>query len=138
MATFAFELVSPEALVLSCEAEQVVIPGSDGYFTVMDNHSATMSTIQPGIIDVTTADGKSHHYFVRGGFADVSPTGLTVLTEESTLIDDVDMAELERELKEAKDAVDAADGVEDMKKAVLKLQEFENSLTAVRHIKESH
>lgn len=134
---FEFELVSPEALVLSGEATQVVVPGSEGYFTVMENHSAMMSTIQSGVIDVTMADGKSEHYFVRGGFADVSPSGLTVLTEDATHIKELDMAELEREIHEARAAVEAANGVEDMKKAATKLQEFENSLAAVRHIQQS-
>ena len=78
---FNFELVSPERLLLSEEVTQVGVPGADGYLTVMSNHAPMMTTLAPGIVETTGADGQSEQIFVRGGFADVTAGGLTVLAE---------------------------------------------------------
>lgn len=78
---FTFELVSPERLLLSVSATQVVVPGSEGYMTIMANHSPVMTTLKPGLIEATHEDGTTESYFVRGGLADVAPTGFTVLAE---------------------------------------------------------
>ena len=67
---FNFELVSPERLLFSEQVTAVVVPGSDGYFTVMANHAPLMSTIRPGVVEVTLADGGLQKLFVRGGYAD--------------------------------------------------------------------
>lgn len=88
---FSFELVSPEALVLGGEASEVVVPGTEGYFTVLANHSAFMTTVKPGIVDVKMSDGEAKRIFVRGGFADVSPTGFTLLAEQATMLEDFDI-----------------------------------------------
>jgi F-type H+-transporting ATPase subunit epsilon len=80
--TFQFELVSPERLLLSEPVEQVVVPGADGDFTVLKGHSPFMSTIRLGFIEVVKASGPMK-IFVRGGFADATPTGLTVLAEKA-------------------------------------------------------
>ena len=92
---FSFELVSPEALVLSGEASEVVVPGTAGYFTVLANHAPFMSTVKPGVVEVQMADGEKSQIFVRGGFADVSPDGLTLLAEQAISLADFDMNELE-------------------------------------------
>ncbi|MEM8539512.1 MAG: F0F1 ATP synthase subunit epsilon, partial [Pseudomonadota bacterium] len=65
---FTFELVSPERLLLSEEVTEVVVPGTDGYFTVMANHAPTMSTLQPGVATVKTSAGKQEEYVIFGGF----------------------------------------------------------------------
>ena len=79
--SFTFELVSPERLLLSVPATQVVVPGSEGYMTIMANHSPVMTTLKPGLIEATQEDGSTETYFVRGGLADVAPSGFTVLAE---------------------------------------------------------
>ena len=74
---FSFELVSPEALVLSGEASEVVVPGTEGYFTVLANHAPLMSTIKPGVVDVKMADGETSQIFVRApnfSAVDFTPT----------------------------------------------------------------
>ena len=107
---FAFELVSPEALVLSGEASEVVVPGSEGYFTVMANHAPFMSTVKPGVVDVKMADGVTNQIFVRGGFADVSPSGFTLLAEQAVDLEDFDMSDLEQQIANAKEDVADAEG----------------------------
>jgi F-type H+-transporting ATPase subunit epsilon len=107
---FQFELVSPERLLLSGPVDEVVVPGAEGYFTVLKGHAPFMSTMKPGVVDVKRADGDVR-IFVRGGFADVSASGLTILAEQAILVDEVDAGMLEQEVKNAEeDLADAKDG----------------------------
>ncbi len=101
MASFPFELVSPERLLFTGEVESVVVPGSEGEMTVMKDHAPLMTTLKPGIVTVNEAGGKSQRLFVRGGFADVAPTGLTILAESSVPVDQLDAARLDAEVKDA-------------------------------------
>ena len=73
---FTFELVSPENLLLSGEAEMVTIPGTEGDMGILAKHTAVMTSLRPGLIGVKMADGTENDYFVRGGFADVTPTSV--------------------------------------------------------------
>ncbi len=107
MAAFHFELVSPERLIFSGDVEQVVVPGSEGVFTVLKNHAPMMSTIRPGVIEVTTATGPSK-LFVRGGFADVSEKGLTILAEQAIPVGDLDGAKIDADLRAAEEDVEDA------------------------------
>lgn len=108
---FTFELVSPERLLLSEQVTEVVVPGSDGYFTVMANHAPTMSTLQPGVATVTTADGKKEEYVIFGGFIDVLPTSCTVLAESAVSVSDVNKADLDARIEAAKaEVASAAEG----------------------------
>ena len=109
-----FELVSPEKLLMSAEVEQVVVPGSEGDFGVFVNHAPVLSTMRPGIVDITEADGKKQRVFVRGGFAEVNPLGLTVLAEQAINMDDLDAAALAQEVTNAQE--DVADAKTDEKR----------------------
>ena len=129
---FPFELVSPEALVLSGEASEVVVPGTEGYFTVMANHAPVMSTVKPGVVTVKLADGNSDEIFVRGGFADVSPNGFTLLAEQAVSLADLDMAELEQQIQNAREDVSDADTDEKKAKAQEALSQLEESLEAIK------
>jgi F-type H+-transporting ATPase subunit epsilon len=107
---FSFELVSPEKLLVSGEASEVLIPGTEGYFQVFANHAPVMSTIKPGVIEVTMAGGENQKYVVFGGFADVSPSGLTILAEHAVNAAELNKADLEQRIEDAKqDVTDAKD-----------------------------
>lgn len=107
---FPFELVSPEKQLVSGEATQVVVPGAEGQFTVLANHAPFLSTLKPGILEVTMADGGTDHIFVRGGFADANPGGLTLLAEEAQRVEDMDMSALDQAIQNAReDVTDAKD-----------------------------
>lgn len=105
---FTFELVSPEKLILSGEAIEVIVPGSEGYFTVMANHAPLMSTLKPGVVEVKLADGEDHKIFVRGGFADVSPSGFTLLAEMATPVADLSADQLDEQIAQAQASADDA------------------------------
>ncbi len=109
-----FELVSPEKLLMSADVQSVVIPGAEGDFGVFVNHAPVLSTMRPGIVDITTADGKNERIFVRGGFAEVNPTGLTVLAEQAVNMDEMDAAALAQHIKNAQE--DVNDATSDAKK----------------------
>ena len=105
-----FDLVSPERLLVSAEVESVVVPGSEGYFTVLARHAPLISTLKPGLVEVKELSGAVRKFFVRGGFADVTPAGLTLLAEQAIPLDDFDAAALEQEIRNAEeDLSDAAD-----------------------------
>jgi F-type H+-transporting ATPase subunit epsilon len=118
---FQFELVSPERLLMSDPVDQVVVPGSEGYFTVLKGHAPFMSTLKPGVVDVTPAGGGSPtRIFVRGGFADVSTEGLTILAEQAIPLGEVDAAMLAQEVKNAEE--DVADAKDAAAKAAAELK----------------
>jgi len=106
---FEFELVSPERLLLSGPADEVVVPGSEGYFTVLKGHAPFMSTLRPGVVEVVKGNTRDR-IFVRGGFADVGAEGLTILAEQAIPLAEVVPETLARDIKDAEeDAADATD-----------------------------
>ena len=115
MAVFPFELVSPDKVLFSGPAQAVVIPGHEGDFQVLSDHAPTMSAIRPGVVGVDDANGKHHRVFVRGGFADVNPLGLTFLAETAIPFEDLNAAHLDQEIKNAEE--DVVDATEDQKQA---------------------
>jgi F-type H+-transporting ATPase subunit epsilon len=107
---FQFELVSPERELMSEPVDQVVVPGSEGYFTVLKGHAPFMSTMKPGVVDVVNGND-TLRIFVRGGFADVSPAGLTILAEQAIPLDEVDAEMLAQDIRNTEeDVTDAKDG----------------------------
>jgi F-type H+-transporting ATPase subunit epsilon len=105
--TFRFELVSPERVLMSVDAEQVVVPGDDGDFTVLPGHAPVISTLLPGVLDVTAA-GVRKRLFVKSGFAEVDPSRLTVLAEKAYDVDELSAAMIAEELKSAEAELAAA------------------------------
>ena len=89
MATFQFELVSPERVLFSGQVEQVVVPGTEGEFTVLPGHAPFMTTLKPGVALVVESHGHAKRIVVRGGFADVTEKGLTLLAEGADPIEEV-------------------------------------------------
>ena len=100
--SFNFELVSPERLLVSGSVSEVVIPATEGEMTVMANHAPAMTTIKPGIVTVKTADGKKDRYVVFGGFADIIPTGCTLLAESAVHVDEFNSDDITRRIDVAR------------------------------------
>ncbi len=78
-----FSLVSPERELFAGDVDQVDAPGAEGDFGVLAGHAPFMTTLKEGPLRVF-ADGKVRTFEIRGGFADVTPEGLTVLAEHAT------------------------------------------------------
>jgi F-type H+-transporting ATPase subunit epsilon len=110
MAKLHFDLVSPERLLISTDVDQVDVPGSEGDFGVLSGHAPVMTTLKPGVLSVIDGNKGPEKYFVRGGFAEVNPLGLTVLAEEAMPLAELDTAALEQRIKDAEeDVADAKD-----------------------------
>ena len=92
MATFQFDLVSPEKLAYSGEVDQVDIPGVEGDFGVLAGHAPVVAAIRPGILSVI-AGGTVQKIIVLGGLAEVSDKGLTVLADVATSVQDLNKDE---------------------------------------------
>jgi F-type H+-transporting ATPase subunit epsilon len=108
--TFLFEIVTPTRLMLSQEAELVVIPGGDGNFGVLPGHTPLLSTLRPGTVDICGKDLRiREQIFVEGGFAEVTPERCTVLAEEAIPVEQIDRDEAEERLKRAHDQLMVAD-----------------------------
>lgn len=125
-----FALVSPEREVFHGEVDHVVVPGSEGEFGVSPNHAPVMSVIKPGALKVIN-EGQERRIFVNGGFADVTPEGLTVLAEEAIDLAVVDPADLERQLKNAQEDVRDANTDEKKQTAAAKLARLETIKAAM-------
>jgi F-type H+-transporting ATPase subunit epsilon len=102
---FQFDLVSPERLLVSQQVESVVIPGAEGEMTVMARHAPVMTTIKPGLVTVQPAGGGQERYVVFGGFADIVPTGCTLLAESAVPVREIDRDDLARRIKDASEDV---------------------------------
>ena len=108
--TFKFELVSPERLLVSADVAEVLVPGSEGDFTVLPRHAPVIAMLRPGILRVPGMDGKLGEIYVRGGLADVGPDSLTVLAERAVPLSEVDRPFLDQEIKDAEtELADAQD-----------------------------
>jgi F-type H+-transporting ATPase subunit epsilon len=108
--TFKFELVSPERLLVSADVAEVLVPGSEGDFTVLPRHAPVIAMLRPGILRIPGMDGRLGEIYVRGGLADVGPDSLTVLAEQAVPLAEVDRALLDQEIKDAEaELADAQD-----------------------------
>ena len=110
MATFHFDLVSPEKLLFAGDVAQVDLPGSEGDLGVLAGHAALVTTLRPGIL-VAYREGGDLRVVVNGGFAEVGPSGLTVLADMAVPVEEFDLAVLAGEIKDTEeDVADAAAG----------------------------
>ncbi|KQZ28437.1 ATP synthase F0F1 subunit epsilon [Mesorhizobium sp. Root552] len=125
--SFQFELVSPERLLVSEQVESVVIPGAEGEMTIMANHAPVMTTIKPGVVTLKAASGQEERYVVFGGFADILPTGCTLLAESAVSVKDLDRTDIARRIQEARE--DVADAKDEGTRT--KAEQFLNQLTTL-------
>ncbi|MBI1216342.1 MAG: F0F1 ATP synthase subunit epsilon [Alphaproteobacteria bacterium] len=102
-AAFQFEMVSPEKILVSEKVTMVTIPGEAGDFGVLARHAPLLSSLRPGLVTVTPAEGEVMRFFVAGGFADVCDNHCAVLAEQATDIAEFDRAELEEKLRNLQD-----------------------------------
>lgn len=107
----AFELVSPERLVVSMPVDMVVVPGGEGDFGVLPGHAPLIASVRPGVIEIYEGREVSDRIFVAGGFAEVTAERCTVLAEAAMRVADIDVGAAESDLRSAE--VDLADANDD-------------------------
>ena len=111
MATFHFDLVSPEKLAFSGEVDQVDIPGTEGDFGVLAGHAPVIAGVRPGILTVKTGT-EYQKLIVHGGIAEVSEKGLTVLAEVAASLEELDRAQLAETIAEMEEKLKEKEGSE--------------------------
>jgi F-type H+-transporting ATPase subunit epsilon len=112
MAALHFEFVSPESVLFSGEVDQVDLPGTEGDMGILPGHAPLVTTLRPGIVTIFR-DDRQEPIVVIGGFAEVSPAGLTVLADKAVARADFDMALLASEIKDTEeDLADSKDEAE--------------------------
>ena len=126
MAGLHFELVSPVKLLFSGDVEMVNLPGTEGDMGILPGHAPVLSTLRPGVVVVNRTGGAVEKIFVRGGFAEVNPTGLTVLAETAIPLAELSADRIAAEIK------DAEEDVADAKEAETKRRASEN----LEHLKD--
>jgi F-type H+-transporting ATPase subunit epsilon len=131
VATFHFDLVSPEKLLISAEVEHVVVPGSEGEFGVLAGHAPLVAMLKPGILTVLEP-APAKRIVVGGGFAEVNPDGLTVLAEIAVPVEEFDVSLLVNRIKDLEE--DVADAKDDAARD--KLRQRLEQLQAVRAVLE--
>ncbi len=132
MATFQFHLVSPEKLLFSGQVDQVDVPGSEGAFGVLANHAPLVTNLRPGILTMYREGGELR-VAVNGGFAEVSPEGLTVLADVAVPVEDVSreaFAGYVREAEEAAAAVPEGPQRDKLNLRAAQLRDLQSSLGA--------
>ena len=124
MATFHFDLVSPEKLAFSGEVDQVDVPGIEGDFGVLAGHAPVVAVIRPGILTVT-AGGTQQKIVVLGGLAEVSEKGLTVLADVATSVQDLDKGEFAETISSMESKLAEHEGSE-LDRAIERLDHFKS------------
>jgi F-type H+-transporting ATPase subunit epsilon len=124
MATFHFDLVSPEKLAFSGEVDQVDIPGVEGDFGVLAGHAPVVAAIRPGILTITTG-GKHEKIIVLGGLAEVSEKGLTVLADVATSLDELDRAQFAETISEMEEGLKEKEG-DELDNAIARLDHYKS------------
>jgi F-type H+-transporting ATPase subunit epsilon len=122
MATFHFDLVSPEKLAFSGEVDQVDIPGVEGDFGVLAGHAPVIAAIRPGIITVH-AGGNREKIIVTGGIAEVNENGLTVLADIARSLEELDRARLADVIAEMEAKLAEKEG-DELDRALERLDQF--------------
>ena len=116
--TTAFELVSPERLLLAQDVEMVIVPGAEGNIGVLARHAPMISTVRPGVIEIfESRSSEASRIFVAGGFAEVTPERCTVLAEEAVPVADLNRADVEQSIKDLRE--DLEDAKEERERTVI-------------------
>jgi F-type H+-transporting ATPase subunit epsilon len=104
MASFHFDLVAPDKLLFSGEVDQVDLPGIEGDFGVLADHAPMVVLLRPGVISVIVG-GEAERIVIFGGFAEISPQGLTVLADNASSVQDLDPALLAQRVAETEEKI---------------------------------
>lgn len=125
MATFHFDLVSPERLLLSGEVEQVDVPGSEGNFGVLAGHAPMVASLRPGVLTIKRDSGEVK-VVILGGFAEVSAQGLTVLAENAVMAEEFDPSMLAEHIQAAEAKIAKLDAGSLLDKELTRLDHFKS------------
>ncbi len=129
MATFKFELVSPERILFSGDVVSVIIPSVEGEMTVLAGHAPLVATLKAGIVFVQTTESNGKEFFINGGLVEVNQNSTTILAEQGRFIEDVDTAVLDAEILTAETRLAGSHNDDEKKRlhdTLVQLREFKH------------
>jgi F-type H+-transporting ATPase subunit epsilon len=119
----AFDLVSPERLLLSQDADMVTVPGTEGYMGVMAGHAPLVTTLRTGMVDMLVGTEETR-FFIHGGFAEISAGKITVLAEEALPMSELDIAALDQRITDAQEDLISAESEDERARCALLLEDL--------------
>ncbi len=125
--TFQLEIVTPEKMVVRDSAEEMQIPGKDGYLGILPGHAPLITELAVGEITYRNS-GETHRLSVAWGFAEVLPDKVTILAETAERADEIDVARAEKAKQKAETAIAQCATEEDFKRTNADLQRAETRL----------
>jgi F-type H+-transporting ATPase subunit epsilon len=130
MATFHFELVSPEKLIFTGDVDQVDVPGEEGEFGVFAGHAPYVATLKPGVLTIY-GEGEPKRIVVYGGMAEMGSAGLTVLAEQAVPVVELDADMIAQSIKNAEEDIADAETDEARDKAKSRLEQLQTLSAAL-------
>jgi len=118
---FQIEIVTPEKLVVRDTAEEVQIPGLNGYIGILPGHAPLITELGAGEISYRSGS-QVHRFACAWGFAEVLPDKVTVLAETVERADEIDVARAQRSLEDAEEALNTAQTEEEVSKDLGKVR----------------
>lgn len=115
------EVVTPEKLLLSQQVDMVIAPGSEGEFGVLPGHCHLLSTLRIGELRYQT-DDLWHYMSVLWGFAEVTPTKVTVMAEIAEKAEDIDIERAQAAVEKAEQQLQVGGLPSEVKEAQISLE----------------
>ncbi len=132
MATFHFELVSPERLIYTGDVNQIDVPGEEGEFGVLAGHAPYVATLKPGVLTIY-GNGEPQRIVVYGGLAEMGSAGLTVLAEQAVPVAELNADAVAQAVKDAEEDVADAENEAARDKARSRLEQLQTLRAALGH-----
>jgi len=96
MPTMQCNIVSPEGELFSGQVEMITAGGGSGEIAITPRHAPLLTNLKPGPVKLVLEGGEEEIFFASGGFLEVQPGAVTLLTDIAERADDIDAAEAER------------------------------------------
>lgn len=126
---FTLSVVAPDRMVVEDQAISVIAPGVEGYFGVMAGHIPMIAALKPGILEYLDSKNQRHFIYTGGGFAEVTAGRVTILADEASRANEIDVSDAEARLEQARRAlrgevteVDNAEAMLEMGRAIERLR----------------
>jgi F-type H+-transporting ATPase subunit epsilon len=129
---FRLSVVAPDRSVVEETVTSVIAPGANGYLGVMAGHVPLIAALRPGVLEYLDGNNQRHYVHVGGGFAEVTPTRVTILADEAERAQDIDVAKAEEVLERARRALRGEHSDMTTGEAVLEMDRALNRVRAAR------
>ena len=118
------EVVSPERLIMSKSVDMVSISGTEGDFGVLPGHTALVSSIRPGLLQIEV--GKDvEKFFISGGFIEVIEDKVSILATDVISSNDINVAECEDKIKKCNEKIVASENEVDTKSFIKSIAKYQ-------------